>query len=116
MVTNSIELANERLGRAERLWLFLDYDGTLAHFAPTPAHIEPDPELVNLLTRLAQHPRIRVSVVSGRRLSHVKGLLPGPRIMLAGSYGIELQTSEGERIDRVDYDAVRPVLDELKPK
>jgi trehalose 6-phosphate phosphatase len=116
LVTDSIELANERLSRAERLWLFLDYDGTLAHFAPTPAHIETDPELVDLLTRLAQHPRIRVSVVSGRRLSHVKGLLPGPRIMLAGSYGIELQTPEGERIDRVDYGVVRPVLDELKPK
>ena len=116
MVTDTIELVNERLARAERLWLFLDYDGTLANLAPTPAYIESDPELVHLLARLAQHPRIRVSVISGRRLSHVKRLLPVPGILLAGSYGIELQTPEGERIDRVDYDAIRPVLDELKPK
>ena len=32
----------ERIAHAERLWLFLDYDGTLAEFAPTPDHVFPD--------------------------------------------------------------------------
>jgi trehalose 6-phosphate phosphatase len=106
----------ERLSQARRLWLFLDYDGTLADFAPTPEHVYPDPELVDLLSRLARKPRIRVAVVSGRRLSHVRALVPVPGILLAGTYGIEWQTAQGERSSRVAFDAIRPTLDALKPR
>jgi trehalose 6-phosphate phosphatase len=110
------EPCQERLARAERVWLFLDYDGTLADFAPTPEHVEPDPALVDLLSRLVRQPRLRIAVVSGRRLSHVQALVPVPGILLAGTYGIELQTPEGERIDRLEYEAIRPTLDALKPQ
>ncbi len=110
------EQFNERLSQAEGLWLFLDYDGTLADFAPTPNHVNPDSELIELLSRLARHPRIRIAVISGRRLDHVQALLPVPGIFLAGTYGIELQTPEGERINRVEHNAVRPALDALKPR
>jgi len=71
---------------------------------------------VDLLTRLAQHPRFRVAVVSGRRLSHVQQLVPMPGILLAGTYGIELQTPEGERIDRLDCDRLGPTLKALKAR
>jgi trehalose-phosphatase len=110
------ERIDERLAQAERLWLFLDYDGTLADFAPTPEHVNPDPQLIGLLTKLARHPRIRMAVISGRRLSHVEALVPVPGIFLAGTYGIELRTSEGERINRVEYEAIRPTLNALKPR
>jgi len=106
----------ERLARAERIRLFLDYDGTLADFAPTPEHVRPDPELVALIGRLARHPRFRVAVVSGRRLGHVQRLVPVPGVLLAGTYGVELQLPDGARIDRLDYDSVRPTLDTLKPR
>jgi trehalose 6-phosphate phosphatase len=102
--------------QAERLWLFLDYDGTLADFAPTPDYVEPDPELVALLRRLARHPRLRVAVVSGRRLGHVQKLVPVPGIVLAGTYGVQIQTPEGQQIDRLAYEAIRPTLDALKPR
>ncbi|MFN2185025.1 MAG: trehalose-phosphatase [Anaerolineae bacterium] len=105
-----------RVLKAQRLWLFLDYDGTLAEFAPTPEYVEPDPDLVALIARLAQHPQFRVAVVSGRRLRHVQRLIPVPGVLLAGTYGIELQTAEGERIDRLEFDRLRPTLDSLKPK
>jgi trehalose-phosphatase len=115
MLCSDAQQVNERLARAERLRLFLDYDGTLADFAPTPAHVDPDPAVVALLTRLGQHPRIRVAVISGRRLDHVEKLMPVPGILLAGTYGVELRTPEGARIERVEYDAVRPTLEGLKP-
>ena len=106
---------NERLALIERLWLFLDYDGTLANFAPTPEHVEPDPELVTLLDRLASNPRFRLAVISGRRLSHIQTLVPVPGILLAGTYGIEMLTPDGKRIDQIAYKAVRPALAALKP-
>ena len=116
MKAETAHQVHERLAQAERLRLFLDYDGTLADFAPTPEHVNPDPELVDLIGRLARHPRFRVAVVSGRRLGHVQKLVPVPGVLLAGTYGVELQTPEGERIDRLDYDRVRPTLDALKPR
>jgi trehalose 6-phosphate phosphatase len=107
---------DDRITAAERLWLFLDYDGTLADFAPTPDHVEPDSAVAALLARLAAHPRIRVSVISGRRLAHVQKLIPVPGVLLAGTYGVELQTESGDRLDRVPYETIRPPLDILKPR
>jgi trehalose 6-phosphate phosphatase len=104
-----------RVTQAEQVWLFLDYDGTLADFAPTPEHVEPDPELVALLTRLAAQPRYRLAIISGRRLSHIQALVPVPGILLAGAYGVELQSADGQRIDQLSYEVVRPALTALKP-
>jgi len=106
----------ERLVAAGRVWFFLDYDGTLADFAPTPEHVNPDPELVDLLARLARHPRFQVSVVSGRRLSHLEKLVPLEGVLLAGTYGVELRLSDGKRVDRVSYESVRPSLEAVKPR
>jgi len=112
----AVEGVEERINEAERLWLFLDYDGTLAELAPTPEHVNPDPQLIDLLTRLVSHPRLRVAVISGRRLDHVQKLLPVPGALLTGTYGVELQTPEGKRIDRLPYDRLRPALNALKPQ
>ena len=108
------ELA-QTLSQAKRLWLFLDYDGTLADFAPTPEHVYPDPELIDLLDRLAQHPRTRVTVISGRRLDQIETLVPVPGVFLSGTYGVEMRTWSGERVNRLDYESIRPALDTLKP-
>ena len=104
-----------KLRNAPRLWLFLDYDGTLADFAPTPDHVEPRSDVVHLVSRLAQQPDLRVTIVSGRRLRHVEDLVPVPGIILAGTYGIELRLPDGEHVDRVTYQQVRPTLDTIKP-
>ncbi len=110
------EQISERLTQAEHLWLFLDYDGTLADLAPTPEHVNPDPEVIDLLTKLGRQSHIRIAVISGRRLDHVQALVSVPGVLLAGTYGVELQMPEGERVNRVDFDAIRPALDTLKPR
>jgi trehalose 6-phosphate phosphatase len=102
--------------QAQHAWVFLDYDGTLADFAPTPEHIEPNPEIISLLERLARKPNIRVTILSGRRLQHVRLLLPISGIFLAGTYGIELLTPTGETIERVEYDVIRPALETIRPQ
>jgi trehalose 6-phosphate phosphatase len=104
----------QKIIQAQRLWFFLDYDGTLADFAPTPEDIIPDKDLIALIEELASLPDIRVTIISGRRLSHIQSLIPVPGILMAGTYGLELCTPEGETIYRLDYDTVRPLLDKLK--
>jgi trehalose 6-phosphate phosphatase len=106
----------QQLTGADRLWLFMDYDGTLAEFASTPDTIIPDTQLVELLTALAQHPKYRLAVVSGRRLAHIRTLLPIPGVWLAGTYGIEILSPAGELIHRLDYDSIRSRLDSFKPE
>ena len=116
MIPCTDERILHKMHHADAIWFFLDYDGTLADFAPTPEYVKPDPELVDLIGRLAQAPRFRVAVVSGRRLSHVQALVPVPGILLAGTYGVELQLPGGEQLDRLEYGAIRPALDSLKPQ
>jgi trehalose 6-phosphate phosphatase len=101
---------------AANIWLFLDYDGTLAEFAPTPDDILPDRKLIEILKKLSDIASLRVSIVSGRRLSHIQSLLPVPGVLLAGSYGVEMQTEEGDELNLLDYDEIRPELEAIKPK
>lgn len=105
-----------QINQAPCLRLFLDYDGTLAEFAPTPDDIIPDPELIDLLTQLEKHPKIHPAIISGRRLEHIVSLVPVPGILLAGTYGIELRMPNGKQLNRLDYSKIRPVLESLKPK
>ncbi len=109
------ELAKWALS-AEHLWLFLDYDGTLADFAPTPNYIEPNLEVIQLLEQLARKPGIRLTILSGRKLRHTRLLLPVDGIFVAGTYGVELLTPTDETIQRVVYGDVRPVLEGIKPQ
>jgi trehalose 6-phosphate phosphatase len=97
------------------LWLFLDYDGTLADFAPTPDQIEPNPQLIALVDGLARKPAIRVTILSGRRLQDLRLLLPVDGIFLAGTYGLEILLPSGKIIHRVEYDRFRPLLEMIKP-
>ncbi|HMB23935.1 MAG TPA: trehalose-phosphatase [Anaerolineales bacterium] len=100
--------------QSQPLWLFLDYDGTLADFAPTPNHVESNPEIIALVEHLSYRPATRVTILSGRRLDHTRMLLPVPGIFLAGTYGIELMTPSGETIQRVELTTIRPTLEAVK--
>ncbi|HSB67574.1 MAG TPA: trehalose-phosphatase [Anaerolineales bacterium] len=113
--TSEAEL-NAWVSEAERLWLFLDYDGTLVKFARTPDILKPDPKLIDLVRRLVATSRLRLAIVSGRRLKDIQTLLPVEGIYKAGTYGIEVETPDGERIQREEYTQVRPYLDRLKPQ
>lgn len=116
MIPCTSEAVLQKLIPPQPIWLFLDYDGTLADFAPTPEDIIPDNDLINLITELNSQPDIRVTIISGRRLSHIQSLIPVPGLLMAGTYGLELHTPADETIYRVDFDTIRPLLDTLKEK
>jgi len=96
--------------------LYLDYDGTLAPFAPTPDDVLPDDRVIGLISKLADSSNIRVSIVSGRHLGHIRKLIPLPNILLAGTYGVEMQLADGREVHQIAYDSIRPTLDSLKPR
>ena len=96
--------------------LYLDYDGTLAPFAHTPDVVLPDDCVIGLISQLADSPNVRVSIVSGRHLGHIRKLIPLSNILLAGTYGVEMQLPDGREVHQIEYDSVRPTLDSLKPR
>jgi trehalose 6-phosphate phosphatase len=114
MIPCSNEQIKQKVDQAAYLWLFLDYDGTLADFAPTPDEIFLDQELISLVTALAERPALRITIISGRRLGHIQALLPVPGLLKAGSYGLEMETADGELVHHVAFDTVRPLLAKLK--
>jgi len=116
VIYSKFEEIEHRILQKESLWFFLDYDGTLAEFAPTPETIEPNPQIAATLKLLASSPRLHVAIISGRRLHDVQALIPVPGIHLAGTYGVELITADGALIQRVDRGVIRPLLESVKPK
>jgi trehalose 6-phosphate phosphatase len=114
MCEPTLSQISEQVLRADRLWLFLDYDGTLAEFAPTPDQVVPKPEVIDLLHLLSHLEQVQLAVISGRSLGHVQRLVPSFLLVLAGTYGIELQMPDGTIVHRAKYSAVRPALEQLK--
>jgi trehalose 6-phosphate phosphatase len=113
-IGNLTRHVQDQLDSGNPVWFFLDYDGTLADFAPTPEIVEPDQELIHILRQLSQQPRIRLTLISGRMLDQIRVLVPLNAVYLAGTYGVEVQVPGGEVIRRVDLGAIRPVLLRVK--
>ncbi len=101
--------------KKENTFLFLDYDGTLANFAPNPDVILPDAELISILNEVKQQKNIRLAIISGRKLGHIRELIPISGIWLAGSYGLEMMNPQGNEIHLLEFDALRPSLEIIKP-
>lgn len=106
----------QQIRRVEKIRLFLDYDGTLADFAPAPDIILPDPALISLLSRLVETEKYLTAVISGRSLLHLRELLPMKGLLLAGTYGLEMQFPDGSLVTALDYGQVRPLMEKLLPK
>jgi trehalose 6-phosphate synthase/phosphatase len=72
---------------ANRLLVFLDYDGTLVPFSHRPDLAEPDPGLIRLLDKLSRRSRTQVHVVSGRSRDSLARWLETLPLGLHAEYG-----------------------------
>lgn len=86
-----------RLAATRGLGLMLDYDGTLAEIVNDPAKATPLPEIPQLLDQIATHDdRIRIAVVTGRRISEVRKLLQARSLTrFSGVHGLEISDPAG---------------------
>lgn len=103
-----------RLAAHPSLYLFMDYDGTLAEFAHSPDSINPHPEVIALVERLLHLDSLRLAIISGRKLDYAVELLPIPGLVIAGTYGLELRDPEGTIHITSGVEGFRPFLSTLK--
>jgi trehalose 6-phosphate phosphatase len=74
--------------------LFLDVDGTLVDFAPTPGGVTVAPGLIDHIERLqAKHGA--VAFVSGRPIAQIDSLFAPLRLPAAGIHGLERRRADG---------------------
>ena len=80
---------SRRVGAAQNIALFLDFDGTLVDFRPRPHMVKLNARTRTVLRKLAAHRAVRVMVVSGRRRASLLRFVKVPRVVLHGLYGWE---------------------------
>jgi trehalose 6-phosphate phosphatase len=101
---------------AETLRLFLDYDGTLDEFAPSPDIVLPNNEIISLLEQLVSVKGILPAVISGRRLAHIQKLLPVEGLLIAGTYGLEMRLPDGTLRYGIEISEIRAFLECVQPR
>ena len=78
-----------RLQKAEAIALFLDFDGTLVDIRARPEEVWLHPATRRVLLRLVRRRRVRVWVISGRRLADVRDRIRVPGVRYFGLHGWE---------------------------
>ncbi len=73
------------------IWLFLDYDGTLAPIARTPEMAVMPKGTKGLLRRLSKKSNCRIAVVSGRALRDISRRIGLKNIVYVGNHGFEIK-------------------------
>jgi trehalose 6-phosphate phosphatase len=102
-----------RLRAAERVFCFLDYDGTLAPLAPTPDRARPLAGTAGLLGALAAMRGTRVAVVSGRPIADLRRFLDVPGVYYVGLHGLEVCMPGGTTELTEDVARVEAVMPEI---
>jgi trehalose 6-phosphate phosphatase len=83
---------NKRI-KGKTILLFLDFDGTLAPIASTPARARLPSRTKKLLRQLHSIPNIKVAIISGRDLDDIKKMVGIPGIICAGNHGCQISGS-----------------------
>lgn len=79
--------------RGKELFLFLDFDGTLAPIVRTPREAVLPSRTRSLLERLARRKGLTLAVISGRSMADVKKRVGVQGIIYAGCHGLEVKPS-----------------------
>jgi trehalose 6-phosphate phosphatase len=95
-----------------RLAVFLDYDGTLTPIVRRPQDAVLSEEMRGVLRQLAG--RCTVSIVSGRDLRDVQGLVGIEEVYYAGSHGFEIVGPKGSGLKSEQGREFLPVLDQAE--
>ena len=84
--------------RNRSLLVALDLDGTIAPVAPRPELARVPAGTLRSLGRAARAEGVRVAIVSARRVSDIRRLVPVRNVLLVGQYGLEGPLAPSDRV------------------
>ncbi len=83
-----------RIRAAQKVLVFLDYDGTLVPIQPTPELARLSPGRKKILARLARLPKFRAGLLTGRSLKDIRRAVKVPGLFYAANYGLVIITPQ----------------------
>ncbi|MFH1504308.1 MAG: trehalose-phosphatase [Candidatus Omnitrophota bacterium] len=106
---------NELIKTKKRIFLFLDYDGTLTPIVKNPYQAHLCPDIKKLLKKLSQNKNIVIGIISGRELSDVKKRVGINNLLYSGNHGLELYYKGKETLtEELDYKRYLRLLNPAK--
>ena len=100
---------------ASQICLFLDFDGTLVEFAPTPDSVHVEAGLFEILRALDVALEGALALVSGRSLADIDEMLTPLRLPSAGLHGLQRRDAAGRtHRPQVSEHALEPARQALK--
>ena len=113
---NDLKILSKKYVDSHRRLIFLDYDGTLTPFFPSPDEAKPDYELIGILKRLTVDSRNHVVIITGRGRDPIEEWMKGLRVSMICEHGLWLKAFDGEwkKLKDVEDDwkqEIHPVLD-----
>jgi trehalose-phosphatase len=78
--------------KGKKIYLFLDYDGTLTPVTDTPAGMDISDKVRALIQEMLLTPDITPVIISGRSLPDLKSKIKIPCMIYAGNHGLEMDS------------------------
>ncbi|MCF7804435.1 MAG: trehalose-phosphatase [Candidatus Marinimicrobia bacterium] len=95
-----------------RLFVFLDYDGTLTPIVNNPEDAQLSSEMRHTLSELAE--LTTVAIVSGRDRMDIENLIRLENLIYAGSHGFDISGPDGLQLQYSGGEAALPALEEAE--
>jgi trehalose 6-phosphate phosphatase len=95
-MTHLLSNINELISQIQDkyIFLFLDYDGTLAPIAGAPERAVMPQQMRNALKELLVKPGVKIAVVTGRSLRDIKTMVSLKNVIYVGNHGLEIRGTD----------------------
>jgi trehalose 6-phosphate phosphatase len=114
---DNIEKIKYIIIKVKKLWLFLDFDGTLSPIVSNPDDAYIDHEIKDILEKLKENPKISVGIISGRALDDLEKRINLNNIIYAGNHGMEIKKGDRVFINEKAYnmrEEIRHISEEVE--
>ncbi|MBU1113059.1 MAG: trehalose-phosphatase [Candidatus Omnitrophica bacterium] len=105
----------QQLKEKKRIFVFLDYDGTLSPIVKNPKLARISPETKNILYQLSRNKTFIIGIVSGRSLRDIKKRVGLKTVVYAGNHGLELEY-RGRKVSPKLSTRFQPIFKKAKTK
>jgi len=82
----------KKIMKSDRIFLFLDYDGTLVSFKQKPTDVTTPQHVKNIIRQLIKNQKVTVIIVTGRPLQEIRKLLHIRGLSFIALHGLSIKT------------------------
>ncbi len=108
-----LQTVKDQYDQAQKRLLFIDYDGTLMEFHEDPQAVNPDDEVLALLSGLAADPKNNVVINSGRDKQTLEKWLGHLDVEMAAEHGVWMKEKGEWQLNPNVVDGWMPKVNEL---